>query len=42
MPRATDWRIWLVGAAVLAASTALVVIVGLLLLGSRFGAHLSP
>ena len=41
MKGATDWRTWLVGVAVLAASTALVIIVGLLLLGNSFGAHLS-
>jgi hypothetical protein len=33
MMRATDWRTWLVGTAVFAASTALVVLIALLLLG---------
>jgi hypothetical protein len=40
--RATGWRAWLVGTAVFATSTALVVIVALLLLGIGFGMHLPP
>ncbi len=34
--RAIDWQTWLVGAAIFAASTALVVLVALLLVGGRY------
>jgi hypothetical protein len=42
MVRATDWRTWLIGTAVFAASAALVVLIASLLLGITFTMDLRP